>query len=179
MTLEDDVIVYPAHGAGSACGKNISRETTDLLGNQKKNNYALRADMTRDEFIEEVLTGIMPPPQYFPKNARKNKEGYEPVETVLKKGVVPLDVDTFEAMANHRGALVLDVRKPQEFAHGHVPNSIFIGIDGLFASWVGTLITDLEQPIVLIAPPGREEEAVTRLARVGYDNRLGLSGRWI
>lgn len=173
MTLEDSVIVYPAHGAGSACGKNMSKETTDLLGNQKKVNYALRADMTKDEFIEEVLDGIMPPPQYFPKNVKMNKEGYASIDSVLKTGTVPLNVDTFEAMANHEGALVLDVRHQSEFTTGHIPNSIFIGIDGSFAGWVGTLITDLNQPIILVAPEGREEETVTRLARVGYDNTLG------
>ncbi|MCE2497176.1 MAG: MBL fold metallo-hydrolase [Flavobacteriales bacterium] len=173
MTLEDDVIVYPAHGAGSACGKNMSKETTDLLGNQKKTNYALRADMTKEEFIEEVLDGILPPPQYFPKNAKMNKEGYDSIDSVLEKGVVPLGVDTFEAMANHEGTLILDVREAQDFAHGHIPKSIFIGIDGTFAVWVGTLITDLNQPLILVAPEGREEETVTRLARVGYDNTLG------
>lgn len=173
MTLEDEVIVYPAHGAGSACGKNMSKETHDLLGNQKKVNYALRADMTKTEFIEEVLDGILPPPQYFPKNARMNKEGYASIDSVLEKGVVALNVETFEAMANHEGALVLDVRGAQDFAQGHIPNSIFIGIDGSFAGWVGTLITDLNQPIILVAPEGREEETVTRLARVGYDNTLG------
>lgn len=173
MSLEDNVIVYPAHGAGSACGKNMSKETTDLLGNQKKVNYALRADMTKEEFIEEVLDGIMPPPQYFPKNVKMNKEGYESIDSVLKTGTVPLNVETFEAMANHEGALVLDVRHQSDFTKGHIPNSIFIGIDGSFAGWVGTLITDLNQPIILITPEGQEEETVTRLARVGYDNALG------
>ncbi|QTN39225.1 MBL fold metallo-hydrolase [Cryomorphaceae bacterium] len=173
MPLEDEVIVYPAHGAGSACGKNMSKETHDLLGNQKKVNYALRADMTKEEFIDELLDGILPPPQYFPKNVQMNKEGYASIDTVLEKGVVPLNVETFEALANHEGALVLDVRGPQDFAQGHIPNSIFIGINGSFAGWVGTLITDLQQPIIIVAPEGREEETVTRLARVGYDNTLG------
>lgn len=173
MTLPDDVIVYPAHGAGSACGKNMSKETTDLLGNQKKVNYALRADMTRDEFIKEVTEGILPPPQYFAKNAMLNKTGVDSLEDVMAKGNVPLDIDTFEAMANHEGALVLDTRHQHEFVNGFIPNSIFIGIDGGFAPWVGALIADLKQPILLVADAGREEEIITRLSRVGYDNTLG------
>ncbi|QSE96540.1 MBL fold metallo-hydrolase [Fulvivirga lutea] len=173
MTLPDDVIVYPAHGAGSACGKNMSKETHDLLGNQKKNNYALRADMTKEEFIKEVTTGILPPPQYFAKNAMMNKSGVDSLDTIMDRGNVPLTVDEFEAMANHEGALVLDTRKPQEFAQGHIPNSVFIGIDGSFAPWVGALIPDLQQPIIFIADEGREEEVVIRLSRVGYDNTLG------
>jgi hydroxyacylglutathione hydrolase len=173
MTLPDDVIVYPAHGAGSACGKNMSKETHDLLGNQKKVNYALREDMTKDEFIKEVTTGILPPPQYFAKNAMLNKTGVESLDTILEKGKVPLSVEDFEAYANHEGALVLDTRKPEDFAKGHIPNSIFIGIDGSFAPWVGALIPDLQQPIIFIADEGREEEVVIRLSRVGYDNTLG------
>ncbi|MEK6478338.1 MBL fold metallo-hydrolase [Catalinimonas sp. 4WD22] len=173
MTLPDDVIVYPAHGAGSACGKNMSKETTDLLGNQKKTNYALRADMTKEEFIKEVTEGLLPPPQYFAQNVAMNKSGAIGLSEILEKGNVPLDADTFEAMANHEGAIVLDTRSPEEFAQSHIPNSIFIGIDGSFAPWVGALIPDLEQPIVFIAPEGREEEVVTRLSRVGYDNTLG------
>lgn len=173
MTLPDDVIVYPAHGAGSACGKNMSKETTDLLGNQKKTNYALRADMTKEEFVKEVTEGLLPPPQYFAQNVAMNKSGAKGLDEILEKGNVPLDVDTFEAVANHEGAIVLDTRDPQEFAKAHIPNSIFIGIDGSFAPWVGALIPDLEQPIVFIAPEGREEEIVTRLSRVGYDNTLG------
>ncbi|MFT6828685.1 MAG: hydroxyacylglutathione hydrolase [Roseivirga sp.] len=173
MTLADDVIVYPAHGAGSACGKNMSKETTDLLGNQKKVNYALRADMTREEFIKEVTTGILPPPQYFSKNVMLNKTGVSALDEILEKGSVPLDVDTFEAMANHEGALILDTRHQKEFKNGFIPNSIFIGIDGSFAPWVGALITDLNQPIIFLADAGREEEVVTRLSRVGYDSTLG------
>ena len=173
MPLPNDVIVYPAHGAGSACGKNMSKETWDTLGNQKETNYALRADMTREEFIKEVTHGILPPPQYFAKNARINKEGYDSIDSVLEKGTVALDVDTFEGMANHEGALVLDTRSEAEFVKGFIPNSIFIGLDGSFAGWVGTLITDIQQPIVLVTDEGRAEEAVTRLARVGYDNVLG------
>ncbi len=173
MTLPDDVVVYPAHGAGSACGKNMSKETTDLLGNQKKNNYALRADMTKEEFISEVTNGLLPPPQYFAKNVAMNKSGAIGLDKVLEKGKVSLDVETFEAMANHDGALVLDTRKPQDFAKAHIPNSIFIGIDGSFAPWVGALIPELDQPIIFLSDPGREEEVVTRLSRVGYDNTLG------
>lgn len=173
IPLADDVIVYPAHGAGSACGKNMSKETFDTLGNQKEVNYALRADMTKEEFIAEVTEGIMPPPQYFPKNALINKEGYESIDVVLERGVVGLDPKTFEDYANELSALVLDTRTADEFAAGHVPNSIFIGVDGSFASWVGTLVTDLNTPILFIADEGREEEVVTRLSRVGYDNTLG------
>ncbi|MGD1959363.1 MAG: rhodanese-like domain-containing protein [Fulvivirga sp.] len=173
MTLSDRVIVYPAHGAGSACGKNMSSETFDTLGNQKQTNYALRADMSKEDFVKEVTTGILPPPQYFAKNAMLNKTGAFDFEQVLEKGSVALDVETFESMANHEGALVLDTRSPEQFAAAHIPNSIFIGIDGSFAPWVGALINDLNQPIFFIAPEGREEEVVTRLSRVGYDNTLG------
>ncbi len=174
MTLPDDVVVYPAHGAGSACGKNMSKETHDLLGHQKEVNYALRADMTKEEFIKEVTTGILPPPQYFAKNAKLNQSGIESLDRVLATGKVPLSVDDFEVYVNHEGALVLDTRDPQEFAKGHIPNSIFIGIDGSFAPWVGALIPDLNQPIVFIADKGREKEVVIRLSRVGYDNTLGF-----
>ncbi|WP_242121460.1 MBL fold metallo-hydrolase [Aestuariivivens sediminicola] len=173
MPLPDDVIVYPAHGAGSACGKNLSKETVGVLGEQKKTNYALRADMTREEFVKEVLEGIAPPPQYFAKNAMMNKSGYDEFETVLKKGNNPLDPETFEALANQEGALVLDVRNELDFVKAHIPNSIFIGLHGSFAPWVGALITDLKQPLLLITPKGKEQEAVTRLSRVGYDNTLG------
>ncbi|WP_425077165.1 MBL fold metallo-hydrolase [Psychroserpens sp. S379A] len=173
MTLADDVIVYPAHGAGSACGKNLSKETVGTIGDQKKTNYALRANMTKAEFIEEVLDGIAPPPQYFAKNAMMNKTGYDSFETVLKSGNSPLNPEDFEAMANHEEALVLDVRPQSDYIKGHIPNSIFIGLNGQFAPWVGALITDLKQPILLIVPEGKAEEAVTRLSRVGYDNTLG------
>jgi glyoxylase-like metal-dependent hydrolase (beta-lactamase superfamily II)/rhodanese-related sulfurtransferase len=173
MTLPDDVIVYPAHGAGSACGKNLSKETVGVLGEQKKTNYALRADMTKEEFVKEVLNGIAPPPQYFAKNAMMNKVGYDAFEAVLKKGDTPLSPEDFETVANNEDALVLDVRTQKEFVEGHIPNSIFIGINGGFAPWVGALITDLKQPILLVTPEGREEETVTRLSRVGYDNTLG------
>ena len=173
MPLADDVTVYPAHGAGSACGKNMMKETVDTLGNQKKVNYALRADMTKEEFIHEVTEGLMPPPLYFAKNAMLNKKGYESIDTVLERGVVELDADKFEEVANLEEALIMDVRSKEEFAEGHIPGSIFIGLDGSFAPWVGALIPDIKQNILLVTPKGREEETVTRLARVGYDNTLG------
>ncbi len=173
MPLADDVIVYPAHGAGSACGKNMMKETVDTLGNQKKMNYALRKNMTKDEFIDEVIDGLLPPPQYFPLNVKMNKEGYEDIKTVLERGTRALSPKAFEAAANETGAIVLDVRHQDDFAKGHLPRSIFIGLDGSFAPWVGTLIADVKQPILLVAPVGLEEEAVTRLSRVGFDGTLG------
>ncbi|MGS2725022.1 MBL fold metallo-hydrolase [Psychroserpens sp. BH13MA-6] len=173
MPLSDDVIVYPAHGAGSACGKNMMKETVDTLGNQKEMNYALRSDMTKEEFIEEVTDGLLPPPQYFPDNVKMNKEGYDDIDDVLKRGTQALSPKAFEAAANETGAIVLDVRHQDDFAKGHIPRSIFIGLDGSFAPWVGALIADVKQPILLVAPEGREEEAVTRLSRVGFDNTLG------
>ncbi len=173
MPLADTVIVYPAHGAGSSCGKNLSSETWGYLGDQKKTNYALREDMTKGEFIREVTAGLTPPPQYFAKNARMNKSGYESFDRVLKKGVVPLTPDQLVELVDQEGALLLDTRKPQEFATEHIPNSIFIGIDGSFAPWVGALITDINQPIVIVTDQDRAQEVVTRLARVGYDNTLG------
>jgi hydroxyacylglutathione hydrolase len=173
MPLADDVIIYPAHGAGSACGKNLSKETVGVLGEQKKTNYALREDMTKVEFVKEVLDGIAPPPQYFAKNAMMNKMGYDTFDSVLKTGDVPLSPEEFEALANHESALVLDVRSQSDYIKGHIPNSIFIGLNGGFAPWVGALITDIKQPIVLVVPQGKSTEAVTRLSRVGYDNTLG------
>jgi hydroxyacylglutathione hydrolase len=173
MTLPDDVIVYPGHGAGSACGKNMSTETVDTLGHQKMTNYALKADMTREEFIKEVTEGLVEPPQYFPKNAVMNKMGYDSFDEVLNQGNTPLSAKEFEAVANATGAVVLDTRHQDEFAKEHIPGSIFIGIDDNFAPWVGALIVDLKQPIVFVAEEGREEEVVTRLSRVGYDNTLG------
>lgn len=171
MPLPDDVIVYPAHGAGSACGKNMSKETFDTLGNQKKVNYALR-DMSKAEFIKELTTGILPAPQYFAKNAALNKTGYENYDEILKKGSKALSVAEFETALAQKPVL-LDVRKPQEFAVGHIPDSLYIGLDGQFAPWVGTVILDINAPILLITPEGREEETVMRLSRVGYDNCIG------
>jgi hydroxyacylglutathione hydrolase len=173
MTLPDDIIVYPAHGAGSACGKNMSKETTDTLGNQKKYNYALRPGMTRNEFITEVTRGLTAPPLYFPLNVKMNREGYESFEKVLSQGTQPLNAEAFEAAANSTGAILLDTRDAQVFAKVFIPNSINIGIDGSFAPWVGALVPDIDQPILLITEEGREEEVVTRLARVGYDNAIG------
>lgn len=173
MTLADDVIVYPAHGAGSACGKNMMKETVDTLGNQKKFNYALRANMTKEEFVREVTEGLLPPPLYFPENVRMNREGYESIDEVLHKGTKALTPEEFEVVANESGAIVLDTRDPAVFASGFIPNSINIGIDGSFAPWVGALIPGVAQPILVIADEGRETEVVTRLARVGYDNTLG------
>ena len=174
LPLADDVIVYPAHGAGSACGKNMSKETSDTLGHQKATNYALRADMTRDEFIKEVTEGILPPPQYFAKNAMINKTGYESIDEVMERGVVPLTAVEFEEVANEKRALIIDTRDKMAFVKGFIPNSIFIGLGGSFAPWVGTLVKDLQQPILIVAEDGREEEAVMRLARVGYDNTIGF-----
>ncbi|MBL0740961.1 MBL fold metallo-hydrolase [Chryseolinea lacunae] len=174
MTLPNDVIVYPAHGAGSACGKNMSKETVDTLGHQKQTNYALRANMTREEFIEEVTDGLLPPPAYFPENVRMNKEGYESIDAVLNKGMRALSAEAFELLANETGALVLDTRDAQVFAKGFIPNAINIGIDGSFAPWVGALIPGVTHPLLLITDDGREEEVVTRLARVGFDNTLGV-----
>lgn len=171
MTLADDVIVYPGHGAGSACGKNMSKETVGTIGEQKATNYALRADMTKEEFIKEVLEGITTPPQYFPKNVMMNKQGYDSFDEVLAKGTMALDIETFEQYA--KDALVLDVRTQADFAAGHIKGALFIGLNGGFAPWVGELISDIKQPMILITPEGMEEEAVTRLARVGYDNTLG------
>ena len=173
MPLADDVIVYPAHGAGSACGKNLSKETVGTIGNQKETNYALRADMTKSEFIKEVTDGLMPPPAYFPSNVKLNKEGYKDVDEVIKNSAKPLSVKDFELLANETEAIILDVRHQTEFIKGFIPQSIFIGIDGGFAPWVGTLIKDINQPILLVAPNGREEDTITRLSRVGFDNVLG------
>lgn len=173
IPLADDIVVYPAHGAGSACGKNMAKETTDTLGHQKKYNYALQPDMTKEEFIVAVTEGLTPPPAYFPENAKMNREGYEAIDSVLQHGTRPLSVEAFEAAANETGALMLDTRAPEVFAQGFIPNSVNIGIEGSFAPWVGALITDIHQPILVIADEGREEEVVTRLARVGYDHSIG------
>lgn len=173
MTLPDAVTVYPAHGAGSACGKNMSKETSDSLFHQKEVNYALRADMTRDEFIAEVTHGLTPPPAYFPLNVKMNREGVESFDAVFLKGTRALDPAAFEAAANETSSILLDTRDPQVFALNFVPNSVNIGIDGNFAPWVGTLIPDITQQILIIADAGREEEVVTRLARVGYDHAIG------
>jgi len=173
MPLADDVIVYPAHGAGSACGKNMMKETVDTLGNQKEVNYALRSDMTKEEFINEVTEGLLPPPAYFPMNVKMNKEGYKDIDEVLAQGENALSPKAFEVAANETGAVILDVRHQDAFAKGHIPGAIFIGIDGNFAPWVGDLIKDVQQPILLVAHKDRIKETITRLSRVGFDNTLG------
>ncbi|HLP13308.1 MAG TPA: MBL fold metallo-hydrolase [Flavobacteriales bacterium] len=171
MTLPDDVIVYPAHGAGSSCGKNMSSETWSTLGEQKKTNYALKGN-DKAAFVKELTTGIMPAPQYFAKNAALNKNGYDKIDDVVSKGNTALSLEAFDAAVKN-GALILDVRTKGEFSKAFIPGSIFIGLEGTFAMWVGALITDLKQPLVLITPEGQESEAVLRLARVGYDNTVG------
>lgn len=173
IPLPNDLIVYPGHGAGSACGKKMSKETTDTLGNQKLFNYALNLNLTKEQFIKEILTGLVPPPSYFPQNVLMNIKGYESLDEVMQRGSQALSPEAFEAAANETEALILDVREAQTFANGFIPNAINIGINGSFASWVGTLIPDLKQPILLVTEAGKEEEAITRLARVGYDNCLG------
>ena len=173
MPLSDDLIVYPNHGAGSACGKNMSKETTDTLGNQKKTNYALRADMSLEEFKKELLDGLTPPPAYFPQNVLMNIKGYDSLEDVMAKGNKPLTPKEFETVANQTEALIVDVRHENDFVKEHIPGSIFIGLHGQFAPWVGALIRDVKQPILLVIPEGKEEETITRLSRVGFDNTLG------
>jgi glyoxylase-like metal-dependent hydrolase (beta-lactamase superfamily II)/rhodanese-related sulfurtransferase len=174
MPLPDDLVVYPAHGAGSACGKMMSKETTDTLGHQKRTNYALRPDMSKEEFIKELLTGLTAPPQYFPLNVMMNIKGYDSIQEVISRGTRPLDPEAFEAAANETSAIVLDTRDAQVFAKGFIPNAINIGINGNFAPWVGSLIPDINQLILLVTEEGREEEVVTRLARVGYDHAIGF-----
>ncbi len=174
MPLPDSLIVYPGHGAGSACGKNMSKETTDTLGHQKQVNYALRADMSRDEFIKAVTEGLVEPPQYFPSNVLMNVGGnVRSMDEIIAQGKRGLNAREFEAIWESADALVLDTRHQDDFVKEHIPGSVFIGLDDNFAPWVGTLITDLKQPILFVANEGREEEVVMRLARVGYDNTLG------
>ena len=173
MPLADDIIVYPGHGAGSACGKNMSNVTTDTLGHQKATNYALRPGLDKATFIKEVTTGLTKPPVYFPLNAMLNKQGYESIDTILERGQRALSPAAFETAANETNALILDTRDPEVFAAGFIPNSINIGINGSFAPWIGALIPDIKQPILIVADQGREEEVITRLARVGYDLTLG------
>jgi glyoxylase-like metal-dependent hydrolase (beta-lactamase superfamily II)/rhodanese-related sulfurtransferase len=173
MTLDDSISVYPAHGAGSACGKNMMKETVDTLGHQKEMNYALRKDMTKDEFIKEVTNGLLPPPVYFPSNVKLNKEGYDDMDVVMHRSKHGLTPETFERIANETSAILLDVRHPQIFAKGFIPRSINIGLGGTFAPWVGALIQDIDQSILLITPQGEEEETIIRLSRVGFDNAMG------
>lgn len=173
MPLPDHITVYPAHGAGSACGKKMMKETVDNLGNQKEMNYALNSELTKEQFIQEVTDGLTAPPKYFPLNVALNKQGYASIDQVLEQGNKPLSPEELEFIVNEQGALVLDVRTPAEFAAGHIPNSIFIGLNGSFAPWVGELIVDVQQPLVLVVAEGKEQEAVTRLSRVGFDHTLG------
>ncbi len=174
MPLADEVIIYPAHGAGSACGKKMSNETSATLGEQKQSNYALRANMTREEFIAEVTAGLAPPPAYFPENVRMNKQGYDPLDEVMERGLSPLSPEQFrKRMQAADQPLVLDTRSAADFAQASIPGSVFIGLDGSFAPWVGSLFPDVMRPILVLASEGREEETVRRLARVGYDNTQG------
>lgn len=174
MPLSDDLIVYPNHGAGSACGKMMSKETTDTLGNQKNVNYALRPDMGKEEFIKELLEGLAPPPGYFPKNVLMNIQGYESIDDIIDRGEQPLKPDAFEAAANETMALILDTREAKDFHKGFISNSVNIGLDNNFAQWVGELIPDIKQQILLVTDPGKEEESIIRLARVGYDHAIGF-----
>ncbi|AWI26924.1 MBL fold metallo-hydrolase [Flavobacterium pallidum] len=173
MVLPDELTVYPSHGAGSACGKNMSKETTDSLGNQKKTNYALRADMTREEFITELLDGLGLPPAYFPQNVAMNIEGYESLDNIIGKSLKKLDPQAFKSIAGETDAIVLDVRNENDFVKSHIPGSVFIGIDGNFAPWVGALVMNVNQPLLIVTPEGREQETITRLSRVGFDHVLG------
>lgn len=173
MPLKDNIIVYPGHGAGSACGKKMSKETSDSLGNQKRTNYALRAGLTKQDFIKEILTGLTPPPGYFPKNVLMNIKGYDSIDDVIKRGTRAIPVEDFDRMIHTSSVLVIDTRDPAAFRKGFIPGSWNIGLNGSFAVWAGTLIKDIKQPILLVAEGGTEVEAVTRLARVGYDGCLG------
>jgi len=173
MKLPDEVIVYPAHGAGSACGKNLSKETVSTIGEQKKSNYALRADMTEEEFIKEVTDGLLPPPGYFGMNVAMNKSGYDSISDVMKRGMTPLDLASFQLVSEDKDVLVLDTRTAAEFSKGFIKGSLFVGLEGQFAPWVGAMIPNVNQRIVLVTEIGKEEETVKRLARVGYDHVEG------
>jgi len=172
LPLDDSITVYPAHGAGSACGKNMQKETVDILGNQKRTNYALNQP-DKESFIKEVLDGLTAPPKYFGMNVALNKGGYESLDDVMDKGLNPVSVEDFESFAEETGALILDTRGPADFQKGFIPNSINIGLKGDFAPWVGTLIVDVKHPLLLVSDEGTEEEVITRLSRVGFDNVLG------
>ena len=174
MTLPDSITIYPAHGAGSACGKNMMALTSDSLANQKKVNYALREDMTKKEFINEVTKGLSSPPKYFPSNVELNKNGYEDVSSIINKSLNPINIKNFNLLRKQVDVLILDVRSKSFFSKGHIPGSLFIGLEGMFAPWAGTLIEDIRQKIIIISTKGREEEAITRLARVGFGNVLGF-----
>ena len=173
MTLPDDVLVYPAHGAGSACGKNLSSDKVGTIGNQKETNYALRGNLSKREFIQELAQDLTPAPVYFPFNVQLNQEGYDDINEIIKRSARPIHVRKFDVLRKENAAIVLDVRSEKEFSKGHIPNSIFVGIDGSFAPWVGSLIGNIKQPILLVTPKGREKETIIRLARVGFDNTIG------
>jgi len=172
MPLSDEITVYPAHGAGSACGKNMQKETVDTLGNQKKTNYALNQP-DKETFVKEVTDGLTPPPGYFAMNVAMNKKGYESFDHVLEQGLKPLSAEAFEAVADEAGALILDTRPAAEFHKNFIPQSVNIGVKGDFAPWVGAMIVDVKQPLLLVTDEGSEEEVITRLSRVGFDNVLG------
>ena len=174
MPLPDSITIYPAHGAGSACGKNMMDLTSDSLGNQKKVNYALRKDMTKEEFINEVTKDLSSPPKYFPSNVELNKGGYEDVSTIIKKSLNPISIHNFNLLRKQSDVLILDVRSKSLFSRGHIPGSLFVGLEGMFAPWAGTLIEDINQKIIIVSPKGKEEEAISRLARVGFDNVVGF-----
>lgn len=173
LPLADDIIVYPAHGAGSACGKKLSAETTDTLGHQKASNYAMKANLSKADFIKEVTQGLVAPPGYFPFNVQMNKQGYESIDTVIERASKALSANAFEAAADETEAIIIDTRKAADFGNGFIPNSINIGIDGSFAVWVGALIKNVSQPILLVTEEGKEIEVITRLARVGFDHAIG------
>ena len=172
MILNDDVVVYPGHGQGTSCGKDLSSETIGTLGDQKKTNYALRDKMTKEEFVKEVLDGLLDPPKYFPSNVELNKNGYQESQIILKESLNAFDANKVEELI--KDVILLDVRNENDFSESHIPGSIFIGLDGRFAPWVGELLEDIKKPIILLAPEGREEEAITRLSRVGFDNIKGF-----
>lgn len=174
MPLPDSITIYPAHGAGSACGKNMMDLTSDSLANQKKVNYALRKDMTKEEFINEVTKDLSSPPKYFPSNVELNKGGYEDVSTIIKKSLNPISIHNFNLLRKQSDVLILDVRSKSLFSRGHIPGSLFVGLEGMFAPWAGTLIEDINQKIIIVSPKGKEEEAISRLARVGFDNVVGF-----
>ena len=173
MPLNDDVIVYPAHGAGSACGKNMSKETFSTLGEQKKSNYALQKGLSREDFIRDLTDGLLPPPSYFGMNVALNKSGYDNIDEVIDRGLNPITIQRLKELSLESDILILDTRKADDYAKGHIPGSLFIGLEGQFAPWVGALIPDIQQKLVLITPIGKEEETVRRLARVGYDQVMG------
>jgi len=172
MTLSDDVIIYPGHGEGSSCGKDLSSETIGKLGDQKKTNYALRENMTKDEFIREVLDGLLDPPKYFPDNVMLNKEGYDESDEIINRSFNSLTSMEVKNMLKEK-VTILDVRSVDDFSSSHIPGSIFIGLDGRFAPWVGEILEDVSKKLILIAPKGREKEAIIRLSRVGFDNVIG------